>query len=85
MLSRPQDLHALLCEVRVEARQRKTGPVDGWLANFPVETHTRTFQLHVKLFSVTIIKALDSDYWNAFLLIARGSDCLGSTLFRHQR
>ena len=85
MLSRSQDLYPLLGEIRVETRKRESRTVNRWLANFPMETHTRTFQLHVELFSVTIIKALDSDYRNAFLLIARGSDCLGSTLFRHQR
>src|SRR5262249_28880135 len=67
-----QHLHTFLGEVRVEPREREPGTIDGRLANFPMETHAWSLELHLQFFGVRIIKALDRDNWNALLLIAWG-------------
>ena len=83
MLGCSQHLNPFLGEIRVETGERESGTVNGWLANFPMETHTRSFQLHVELFSVRIVKPFDRDNWNAFLLIACGRNRLSPASFRH--
>ena len=70
MFRRAQYLHPFLSEIRVETRKREAGAVDRWLANFPMESHTRAFQFHLKFFGVRIVKALNRDNRDAFLLIA---------------
>jgi hypothetical protein len=84
MFRRAQNLHPFLGEIRVETRKRQAGTVDGWLANFPMKPHARAFELHLQFFGMAIVKALDRDNRDAFLLIACGCYCLGPALFRHQ-
>ena len=84
MLGCTQHLHAFLGEISVEAREREAGAVDGGLANFPMEANARPFQLHLKLFSVGIVKALDRDNRDTLLLIACRCNRLGPALFRHE-
>jgi hypothetical protein len=35
-----------------------------------MKPHARALELHMQLFGVRIVKALDGDRWNALLLIA---------------
>src|SRR6266705_4368170 len=78
MLSSAEDLNALLREVTEETGKRQTRAIDRGLANFPVKSNPRTFQLHVQLFRVQIVKALDRDDRHALLLIACRGDRLGT-------
>src|SRR4029077_3854274 len=84
MLGRAQDLHALLREISVESRERQTRTVNRRLANFPVKTHARPVQFHLQLLGMKIIKALDRNHRDAFLLIACRCNRLGPALLRHE-
>jgi hypothetical protein len=84
MFRRSQYLHPFLGEIRVETRKRQAGAIDGWLANFPMEPHARALQFHLQFFGVRIVKALNRDNRDAFLLIACGCDRLGPASFCHQ-
>ena len=85
MLSSAEDLDALLCEVTEETGKRQTWTIDRGLANFPMKSHLRTFQLDVQLFRVQIVKALDRDNRHTLLLIARRCNRLGAAALRHKR
>ena len=84
MLGCSQHLNPFLGEIRIETGEREAGAVNGWLPDFPMKPHARAFQLHVELFSVTIVKPFDRDYRNAFLLIACGCNRLSPASFRHE-
>src|SRR5712691_11532893 len=84
MLSRAEDLDALLREVTEETGKRQTRAINRGLANFPMKSHSRTFQLHVQLFRVQIVKALDRDNGHALLQIACRCNRLGAAALRHK-
>ena len=85
MLSSAEDLDALLCEVTEETGKRQTWTIDRGLADFPMKSHLRPFQLHVQLFRVQIVKALDRDNRHALLLIACLGNRLGAAALCHKR
>ena len=70
MFRRAKHLHPLLGEIRIETRERKARAIDRRLANFPMEPDPWAFELHLQFFGMKIVKALDGDNRNAFLLIA---------------
>src|SRR5438552_11862582 len=84
MLCCAQDLHALLREISVEPGERQTGTIDRRLANFSVKAHARTVQFHQQLLGMRVIKALDRNQRDAFLLIACRCNRLGPALLRHE-
>src|SRR5260370_37985540 len=84
MLGCAQDLHALLREISVESRERQTRTVNCGFANFPVKAHARPVQFHLQLLGMRIIKALDRNHRDAFLLIACRCNRLGPALLCHE-
>jgi hypothetical protein len=84
MLGSSQYLHPFLREVSVKPGQRQPRAVNSRLPNFAMESDLRPFQLHLQLFGMTIVKALDRDDWDALLLIACRCNRLGPELLRHQ-
>src|SRR5438046_6378231 len=84
MLGCAQDLHALLREISVKPGERQTGTIDRRLANFSVKAHARTVQFHQQLLGMRVIKALDCNQRDAFLLIACRCNRLGPALLRHE-
>src|SRR6266487_3245130 len=85
MLSGAQDLDALLREVTEKTGKRQTRAIDCGLTDFPMKSHSRPFQLHLQLFGVQIVKALDRDNRHALLLIACRGNRLGAAALRHKR
>jgi hypothetical protein len=49
-----------------------------------MKPHAGAFELHLQLFGVPVVKALDRNDWNAFLLNAWRCNGLRSGFFRHQ-
>src|SRR6266700_7592818 len=84
MLGCAQDLHAFLCEISVESRERQTRTVNRGLANFPVKAHAWPVQSHQQLLGMRIIKAFDRNHRDALLLIACRCNFLGPALLRHE-
>ena len=84
MFCRAQHLHTFLGEIGVEPRQRESRSIDSRLSNFSMKPHARTLELHVQLFGVRIVEALDGDNWDALLLTALGCNRLRPGFFRHQ-
>ena len=84
MLSRTEHLHALLGEIGVKSRQGEPGSIDGGFSNLSMKPHAGAFELHLQLFGVPVVKALDRNDWNAFLLNAWRCNGLRSGFFRHQ-
>jgi hypothetical protein len=65
-----QHLYTFLGEIGVEPGQRQSRSIDGRLPNFSTKPHAWALELHLQLFGVPIVKALNGNNWNAFLLTA---------------
>src|SRR5436190_24162597 len=76
MFRRAEHLHTFLGEIGVKPGKREPGTIDGRLANFSMKADGRSLKLHLQLFGVRFIKALDRDNWKAVLLIALGCNRL---------
>jgi hypothetical protein len=70
MFRRAEDLHAFLGEICVEPRKRESGSIDGRFSDLSMKPYARAFEFHQQIFGVPVVKALDSDNWNTFLLNA---------------
>src|SRR4026208_2272228 len=84
MLRGPEHLHALLGKISIETREREPGAIDGGLTNFPMEPHTRSFQLHMQLLGVGIVEAVHGNNRDTLLPIALRGDRLSAALFYHE-
>jgi hypothetical protein len=66
MFGRAQNLDALLREITVEAGKGQTRTIDRRLANFSMKADARSFQFHLQLLGVRIVKTFDRYHRHRF-------------------